>query len=175
MDQSRINAIRARCEAATPEPWTADLSEGDCGVYSEDCPRGLEYCDDACPQCDRWEILKGGLVDGPDYVECGEYSYFSDNDAEFIAHARADIPDLLAEVERLTRELEAAKRDIRELLFDDGLTRCECCAHLDQCDPDYDCSEDAQEQPNHFLWDWRGLCAENQSGGSTDMVGEAHD
>ena len=101
MTPDHLAEVKARAEAATPGPWTADLSEGDCGVYLEDCPRGLEDCDDACPQCDRWEILKGGLVDGPDYVECGEYSYFSDNDAEFIAHARTDIPDLIAEVERL--------------------------------------------------------------------------
>lgn len=175
MEQQRLDAIRARCEAATPRPWTADLSEGDCGVYSEDCPRGLEDCDDACPQCDRWEILKGGLVDGPDYVECGEYSYFSDNDAEFIAHARTDIPDLLADVERLTRELEAAKRDLRHS------DNCDICAHsIIAAGCEIECHECnlacvCADCRNENLWEWRGLCAQNQCGEVTDMVGEAHD
>ena len=34
------------------------------------------------------------------------------NDAEFIAHSRADIPFLLAEIERLTKERDAAVKDI---------------------------------------------------------------
>lgn len=90
-----------------------------------------------------------------------EYTAGNTDYYELMRFVATDIPDLIAEVERLRAEMEAAKRDIRELLFDDGLTRCGCCAHLDQCDPDYDCSEDAQEQPNHFLWEWRGPSAEN--------------
>jgi len=109
MTQAELDAIRARCEAATPGPWTFEASEGDCG-FSGTCPRSLIYCDDKCPACEHWEVYKGAWPNGPEMVECGDYTFFTDADAAFIAHARTDIPALLAEVERMTAERDAALR-----------------------------------------------------------------
>ena len=54
-------------------------------------------------QEDRKDILIFGLNDDPANFE------FSEHDLEFIAHAREDIPALLAEVESIRRQLEVAR------------------------------------------------------------------
>jgi len=65
-----LDVIKARCNAATSLPWTAQLYDGD-----------------------WWEIKPVAM--GQDYGICEQ------PDAEFIAHAREDIPALIAEVEQL--------------------------------------------------------------------------
>jgi len=76
MKRPDLEAIRKRCEAATPEPWAAVR----CG---EDAPAGvvqrLEEGDN--------DIFE--LVDG------------EDADCEFAAHARQDIPEMLAYIAEL--------------------------------------------------------------------------
>jgi hypothetical protein len=109
-EMSRIDEIRKRCEAATPGPWTFEASEGDCG-FSGKCPRSLIYCDDKCPACEHWEVYKGAWPNGPEMIECGDYAFFTDEDAALIAHARDDIPALLDEIARLTAERDAAYMD----------------------------------------------------------------
>lgn len=74
MTEDDLKAIEARTEAATPGPWEQDLGS----VKSPHAVRGVL----------------------PAYV-CG---IASDQDATFIAAARTDVPDLVAEVRRL-REL----------------------------------------------------------------------
>jgi hypothetical protein len=106
MDAKYFDEIKAREQAATPGPWEMDASEGDCGAPQNVCPRGLMYCDDKCPKCEYWEITQGAWVNGPDFIECGDFSFFNDSDADFIAHARTDIPALIAEVERLNSLIE---------------------------------------------------------------------
>lgn len=84
MDAERLAEIRARCEAATAGPWWHDWNMG--GSPNEVWVSG-----------DSWGLIcttDGGVGD-------------EDKDAEFIAHAREDIPALLAEVERLRGENEA--------------------------------------------------------------------
>lgn len=103
-----IEEIKAREQAATRGPWKAELSEGDCGKIGE-CPKGLEYCNDNCQKCEYWEISRGAWPHGPESVECGDYCFFTDTDAEFICHARTDIPALLAEVERLQKIVKLQK------------------------------------------------------------------
>lgn len=80
LTQEKLEAIRKRADAATGKEWT-DFDGDDWGgvVYEYD-----RLTEDAC------EII----------AECRTTA-----DAEFIAHAREDIPVLLAEVERLQREL----------------------------------------------------------------------
>lgn len=64
---SRLDEIRARCEAATKGPWRCEIETHGC----------------------HW------LFDGLGTVLC--YLKWEDaDDAEFIAHARADLPALLA-------------------------------------------------------------------------------
>ena len=87
MTPEQLAAIRARAEAATPGPWHDDQ---DGMVYST--------CQPGCAV----------VINDIDLAV---------EDAEFIAHAREDIPALVAEVERLQTELarmrpvvEAAQR-----------------------------------------------------------------
>ncbi|WP_205590205.1 hypothetical protein [Brevibacillus laterosporus] len=71
MTREEIEAIRKRAEKATPGPWRKELSYG------------LNIASDESIVLDD-EV---GVIRYPD--------------AEFIAHAREDIPKLLAEIERL--------------------------------------------------------------------------
>ena len=77
MTQEQIDAIKARVEAATPGPYTV----------------GYE-----CDGNGAHEILAGGHV-------IAKVDY--DKNADFIAHAREDIPALLDEVRRLRDVLAA--------------------------------------------------------------------
>ena len=79
----RHEAARARCEAATEGPWES------CGGTIEGGPTSGR--DVVTTAVDCMAYCYGGRGRGVEHPE----------DREFIAHARADIPDLLAEVERL--------------------------------------------------------------------------
>lgn len=83
MDDKRIEEIGARCNAATPGPWTP-------------VSRGAAEGEDGCF---GWE-----LNEPPDAGIRGWVYRWADID--FIAHARADVPDLLVEVRRLREENE---------------------------------------------------------------------
>ena len=72
----RLAAMRARCEVATPGPWVAVSRSSD------------EQDDD---------YFLGWEIDGPRDAYRGQFARRAD--AEFIAHARADVPALLAVVE----------------------------------------------------------------------------
>ena len=90
MTPERLAEIRARAEAATEGPWEATWEEGD----------------------DWWSITGAPQrvgADGP-WALCPEVATSDARDpadATFIAHARTDVPDLVAEIERL-RELYSA-------------------------------------------------------------------
>jgi len=88
----KLDEIRARCEAATLGPW--------------------EY------KTNRHPNLNGtpwGWIDGPAGNMCWS-GYQSRIDADFIAHAREDIPYLLAEIERLKKHSENLRLDYVDLL-----------------------------------------------------------
>jgi hypothetical protein len=82
MTDEELGEITARCEAATPGPWRSYL-EG------RDHASGSDF------------IMTG---EGTSRGEDIELSGATRADQEFVAHARQDIPRLLAEVARL-REL----------------------------------------------------------------------
>lgn len=93
-DAERLAEIRARVEAATPGPW-----EGARGsVHLTFDKEGSIFPPDTTGQL-------GFQAGGPVAVvqDNGEF-----NDLDFLVAARADVPDLLAEVDRL----RAALRDI---------------------------------------------------------------
>jgi hypothetical protein len=116
-----LDAIKARVEAATPGPWEA----GDVWAHKDTEP-GSDECA-WCPRlgppvkvfsyphmtrhvhrCEPCDRDLGRLISGPD----AEHIVFSyDNgferreNVEFVVHARKDIPELIAEVERLRAEL----------------------------------------------------------------------
>ena len=124
-----IEAIRARCDAATRGPWT---------VVALTCPNGNAIVD---------SITGTGEPQWCDYGE-GEGEWYTDSlviaetdmgvygptmpDAQFIAAARTDIPALLAYVEELERELAENDR-LRDKEREEWASRrCECSAS-DSC------------------------------------------
>lgn len=87
LTDERLAEIEARCNAATPGPWdscTAICGSGDSAIiapiHGRSCVLALVYAE----------------VD-----EQGKDVVRSMRDAAFIAAARTDVPDLLAEVRRL--------------------------------------------------------------------------
>lgn len=97
MTNEQRQAIRARADAATPGPW---------GWYNDKA--GIYAHGD-----DVFAVGLGGYED-----------IFSDEDADFIANAREDVPALLAENEELNNRIQElnthiAKQDVEILdLFD---------------------------------------------------------
>lgn len=84
MTGEELQAIKARCEAATPGPWI--------GGRDADLMRPL-YTFHIAVSRDAYEI------------ETDHFLAWERN-ADFIAHAREDVATLLAEVERLREALE---------------------------------------------------------------------
>lgn len=110
-----VEAIRQRCEGASPGPWAVETcgEKGDgsdvvgivFGPDDEDCAQPLSgdlpACDDDGEPIDyyRDEIV----------AEFHHHNRRPHADALFVAHARSDIPALLAEVESLRARLAAPK------------------------------------------------------------------
>jgi hypothetical protein len=87
MSEDELRAIEARCNAATKGPWQSFI-EGRDHVAGSDFIRtgGL---DDQCPDI--------------------ELSGATHADQDFIAHARQDVPALIAEIRRLTAQLASQR------------------------------------------------------------------
>ncbi len=102
----RERAIRERCERATPGPWTVAVVDH----WTNDAHG--ERTEIRCPpdpkNVNGFDVL--GWGDGPETW-----------DAAFIAHARADLPAALAEIERL-----------RDLLREADKAPAEKCARCDK-------------------------------------------
>jgi hypothetical protein len=114
MTDDRLAEIRARAEAATPGPWTAEF------VFAEDerdRPDLEHYWDDHSEWAYNAEPFR---IEGPMVVENGEFSALSGPDADFIAHAREDVPYLLERVEALEKVAQEA-REVAETITDPAL------------------------------------------------------
>jgi hypothetical protein len=127
--QLDLEAIKARAKAATPGPWHvwdgplyvgggADLciGAGDEWLANMDHRYGANYAErlDHDPATHA-EIFGEGKDGKAGCRICSineEATIEQQNNANFIAHARKDIPMLVAEVERLTEALEREK-DLR--------------------------------------------------------------
>jgi hypothetical protein len=99
--QQRLDEIKARCEAATPGPW------------KHRDPPEVQIPD---PNWERHEIVDESLkLVAQTHYPTTEWKCARNEEMErngpFIAAARTDIPDLLAEVERL--RAEAAEMQLR--------------------------------------------------------------
>lgn len=101
MTPETLAAIKARCEAATPGPWKAD----GCELYVH---HSREWVG---------ETLRPDDPRAP-------------RDAEFIAHAREDVPALVDALDRLGRELWAATQRCHDCLDHWKRTRTVYC---DRC------------------------------------------
>jgi hypothetical protein len=88
LTDEELRAIRARCDSATPGPWISY-------VEGRDHMSGSSFIQTG-PGESRGEDI--------------ELSGATTADQDFIAHARADVPRLLDEVERLRRRLAERER-----------------------------------------------------------------
>lgn len=100
MTKEQIDAIRARIDAATPGPWLVDSC---LDVYTEqvreiDHDIGIEL----------YKTVYSHHTAGPEGTQPW-------HDTHFMAHAREDVPALLAEVERLTADPLPAAAWVREV------------------------------------------------------------
>lgn len=126
IDEVRLEKIRARCEAATPGPWKA------ISAY------WLETEDEEQFRVYDIENQNGDVTIAHTSVLIGK------NDADFIARARQDVPDLLdaidnlqAENERLRETLERAEKAVCFGTPANCDSHCQICGryegHSDHC------------------------------------------
>ena len=101
--------IKGRCEAATPGPWVTRDSSRNRGDFA--VPGGRFLADRPDDTIFSWSI-QGGCPDDPGegwsvlHADVAEGTIVPElADLDFVAHARRDLPELVAEVERLTAEL----------------------------------------------------------------------
>lgn len=87
----RLAEIRARAEAATEGPWEEVRRFGFAGVKGILCPNHVQVAELVAVRSD------GDGVYRPRHLPIVEF-VGTDADAEFIAHARTDLPTLLAAV-----------------------------------------------------------------------------
>lgn len=96
LTDDELAEIRARADKATPGPWTP---QSVCSNRS--APGGVE----------PWESKEtAGLgfdIEGPPHPILDRYRFENGWDAVFIAHARDDVPRLLAEIKQLRQENDA--------------------------------------------------------------------
>lgn len=146
---SRFDEIKGRCDFSTHGPWRASDT-------------GHEVITEAfTPLAGRTHGYgcRGNFVCS---LNDGENNQYADpieqlNTASFIANSREDVPWLVAEVERLTAELETAKADILYAMENsDSLLSCKPCTHRG-----YDPEDGLFCKLNACRPEWRGPCAEN--------------
>jgi len=109
MTPAELDAIEAREKAATEGPWRAVAQDG--GEVFHGFERGVVTGWDH-PQL-RGPLDITGL--GIDLRSGRAVRRMDATDAEFIAHARSDVPALVAEVRRLRGLLEAERARLAEI------------------------------------------------------------
>jgi len=104
MTREELEAIEAREKAATPGPWKK-------ASLSEDYGAGYGMTTFFVKQPDGNLYRIGSADTSKKYIE-------ENNNAEFVAHSRQDVPALIAEVKRLSAELEHLTRE-RDVTIND--------------------------------------------------------
>ena len=109
MTPERLAEIEARENATTPGPWVADHpDDGACmGAYAIRLANTPALGDFPLqgPYEDRKNVVAITLLQRPRYAEIHDWRGLQN--ANFIAHAKSDVPDLIAEVRRLKSALDA--------------------------------------------------------------------
>ena len=103
LTQDELQAIKERAEKATSGPW----------YHTERDTQDIEryICSDST----------GDFVVSSGHYYDEDWSEIKYDDAEFIANAREDIPQLVAEVERLQRKLRyLCNKDIPHMIRSNG-------------------------------------------------------
>lgn len=110
-----LDAIKARAGAASPGPWEVSMFDSGHSKFEMSVSVIASHNGDSIADMD-------GL--GRTHNEDPRFQDDGLRDADFIAHARDDIPALVAEVKSLTAQLQAAQATIAEALsyFGDGET-----------------------------------------------------
>lgn len=108
---SELQEIESRAQVATPGPWHVRFLDDDAAVnlvavsIVPDTGRGERW-----PAWDDTEMVAATLVQFPKPYVAGPDDCWDEN-AAFIAHARSDVPRLLAEIRRLRALLESTHHD----------------------------------------------------------------
>ncbi|MFC5187902.1 hypothetical protein [Actinomadura harenae] len=107
LPDEELDSIEEGVEAASPGPWYVrqlDDTYAMCMVAVSTVPGGEK--NQRWPDFDHGEIVAATLVQEPRYVDLADGLW--DQNAQFIADARRDVPRLIAEVRRLRRLLEGS-------------------------------------------------------------------
>jgi len=177
MTHEELEAIEARCNAATPGPWEWDVNSVSKIVHLRTVHSGRYYVmgfkrfgtKGAAPTFQVYEKHEGPLHErgskgmfraddlaksypGKEHHE-GYDDYIDHPDAEFIAHSKQDVASLIAEVKRLINERNAAMDDMFPSARQSG-NACFLCVRWCDC-PEY---LQAKCVSNGFsAWQWRGV------------------
>lgn len=118
----RLAEIRERCENATPGPW---------GVGNETTiGLGVEQLSSGRFRCAATIAEVTDELDREDFAaENGVEVAHAEDDAFFIAHARQDVEDLLAEVDRLLTRVDHLKAEFAVQAAEMGDLLDELAAH----------------------------------------------
>lgn len=102
LTDQELAAIEELAKAATPGPWFIRHLDDEAAMNLvaistvPDTGHGERW-----PEFDHREIVAATLVQRPRYVDVADERW--DENAQFIANARQDIPRLIAEIKRLRR------------------------------------------------------------------------
>jgi hypothetical protein len=109
--RERINEIKARLRVATPGPWVRCDVGGQCYINEAGHRHGAGKCDYRQTIHEHDHDIYAGIVETGAFCDdaimvCGNYDYEAGGvvrkeDADFIVHAREDVPyllDLLSEL-----------------------------------------------------------------------------
>lgn len=131
MDERRLREIEQRANAATPGPWHPRHTDDEAFMNAyyvglDPAPEGRPYPmhDTRCglsagdeDQEPSNRVVAITLLQAPRLVDVGDGETLDgclwEENADFIAHSRADVPDLVAEVRRLQAEVERLTLDLR--------------------------------------------------------------
>ncbi|MBE1584559.1 hypothetical protein ACFPOI_43495 [Nonomuraea angiospora] len=104
LTDEELAAIEDLAEAATPGPWFVRHLDDEAAMNLvaistvPDTGRGERW-----PNFDHHEIVAATLIQRPRYVDVADELW--DENAQFVANARQDVPRLIAEIKRLRQLL----------------------------------------------------------------------
>jgi hypothetical protein len=108
MTEEQLAGIKARTSAATPGPWSAallyDVTDT---TYIDECEFGFIGDINAPDERAGIEYIGFRAIE-PDSPQQKQIHA----DATFIAHAREDVPALLAEIERLNKRIKDLESEL---------------------------------------------------------------
>ena len=135
LSDERLSAIRERVEKATPGPWAWGDREAGADTWGHRGPDLQTTHGEvkSCPYFCRWRDTDGVEHRGagpdephehfyPTKIVLSSWGYDADGlnieapDAEFVAHARTDVPDLLSEIDALRAELQVARAERHQMM-----------------------------------------------------------